>query len=68
MRAVLEAAGDRNVETTDGVRVIADRASWVLVLPDPDEAVTRLWAEGPDHAAATALLDAWTVVVDRAGR
>ena len=44
MRAVLEAAGDRPVDTTDGVRVVEDDG-WALVLPDPAEAVTRLWAE-----------------------
>src|SRR5581483_7228420 len=45
MRAVLEAAGDRPVDTTDGVRVIEPDGSWAAVLPDPAEAVTHVWAE-----------------------
>ena len=54
MRAVVEAAGDREVDTTDGVRVVEDDGRWALVLPDPAEAVTHLWAEAPDDGAADA--------------
>ena len=68
MRAVVEAAGSRRVDTTDGVRVVEDDGSWALVLPDPAEAVTHLWAEARDEAVATQLLDEWTDVVDKAGR
>ncbi|MET7641538.1 mannose-1-phosphate guanyltransferase [Streptomyces sp. NPDC005438] len=68
MRRVVEAAGDRYVDTTDGVRVVEPDGRWVMVLPDPAEAVTHLWAEGPDDASAEALLDEWAGVVDSAGR
>lgn len=68
MRRVVEAAGDRFVDTTDGVRVVETDGRWVMVLPDPAEAVTHLWAEGPDDASAEALLDEWAAVVDSAGR
>jgi mannose-1-phosphate guanylyltransferase / phosphomannomutase len=37
------------------------------VLPDPAEAVTHLWAEGADSAAADALLSRWAGVVEQAG-
>ena len=67
MRAVMEAAADREVDTLDGVRVVED-VGWALVLPDPAEALTRVWTEGPNAEAAEVLLDAWTDVVDRAGR
>jgi mannose-1-phosphate guanylyltransferase/phosphomannomutase len=67
MRHVVEAAGDRTIDTTDGVRVVEDDGRWVLVLPDPAEAVTHLWAEGPDADAAQALLEEWAAVVERAG-
>ncbi|KAB8161975.1 NTP transferase domain-containing protein [Streptomyces sp. 3MP-14] len=66
MRRVVEAAGDRSVDTTDGVRVVEPDGRWVLVLPDPAEAVTHLWAEGPDDAAAQELLDDWSSVVEGA--
>ncbi len=68
MRRVVEAAGDRYVDTTDGVRVVEADGRWVMVLPDRAEAVTHLWAEGPDDESAEALLDEWAAVVDSAGR
>jgi mannose-1-phosphate guanylyltransferase / phosphomannomutase len=67
MRHVVEAAGARRVDTTDGVRVIEDDASWILVLPDPAEAVTHLWAEGADRDTAQDLLQDWAHVVESAG-
>jgi mannose-1-phosphate guanylyltransferase/phosphomannomutase len=67
MRTVVEAAGDREVDTTDGVRVVEPDGGWVLVLPDPAEAVTHLWAEGPDADSAQALLDHWAGVAEHAG-
>ena len=64
MRAVLEAAGDRRIDTTDGVRVVERDGRWVLVLPDPAEAVTHLWAEAETADAAGNLLDDWVGVVE----
>jgi mannose-1-phosphate guanylyltransferase/phosphomannomutase len=63
MRSVIEAAGGREVDTTDGVRVIEPDGSWVLILPDPAEPLTRLWVEGVDDEAAGRLLDRWRDVV-----
>jgi mannose-1-phosphate guanylyltransferase/phosphomannomutase len=68
MRTVVEAAGEREIDTIDGVRVIEPDRGWILVLPDPSEAVTHLWAEGDDPDAAQSLLDDWAAVVERAGR
>ena len=67
MRTVVEAAGDQPVDTTDGVRIIDPDRGWVLVLPDPADAVTHLWAEGNDSDSAQVLLDEWAAVVERAG-
>ncbi len=67
MRHVVEAAADRTVDTTDGVRVVEKDGRWALVLPDPAEAVTHLWAEGPDQESAAALLEEWAEVVEAAG-
>jgi mannose-1-phosphate guanylyltransferase/phosphomannomutase len=67
MRTVVEAAGSREMDTTDGVRVIEPNGDWVLVLPDPADAVTHLWAEGPDADSAQTLLDEWATVVEQAG-
>jgi mannose-1-phosphate guanylyltransferase/phosphomannomutase len=67
MRTVMEAADDREVDITDGVRIIEPDGGWVLVLPDPAEAITHLWAEGADADAAQDLLDHWAGVVEQAG-
>ncbi len=67
MRSVVEAAGDRELDTTDGVRVVEPDGRWVLVLPDPAEAVTHLWAEGPDTESAEQLLTEWSAIVEQAG-
>ncbi|MHB8341206.1 MAG: hypothetical protein ACYDB7_08530, partial [Mycobacteriales bacterium] len=68
MRRVVELAGGRHVDTTDGVRIVEDDGRWALVLPDPAEAVTHLWAEAPDGEAALALLEEWADVVEAVGR
>ncbi|HLZ38552.1 MAG TPA: mannose-1-phosphate guanyltransferase, partial [Mycobacteriales bacterium] len=68
MRSVVEAAAGRELDTTDGVRIVEPDGRWVLVLPDLAEAVTHLWAEAPDAAAASLLLEEWAGVVERAGR
>ncbi|HVF21396.1 MAG TPA: hypothetical protein VNA14_14300, partial [Mycobacteriales bacterium] len=67
MRSVVEAAGTREIDTTDGVRVVEPNGDWALVLPDPAEAVTHLWAEGADAAAASGLIEQWAEVVESAG-
>jgi mannose-1-phosphate guanylyltransferase/phosphomannomutase len=66
MRTVVEAAANLSVDTTDGVRIIDPDRGWVLVLPDPADAVTHLWAEGTDADNAQLLLDEWATVVEQA--
>jgi len=68
MRTIVEAAGQREIDTTDGVRVIEPDGGWALVLPDPATAITHLWAEAADSETAQALLDEWAGVVEHAGR
>jgi mannose-1-phosphate guanylyltransferase/phosphomannomutase len=67
MRTVVEAAAGHKVDTTDGVRVVEPGGGWVLVLPDPADAVTHLWAEGADADEAQALLDKWAMIAEQAG-
>jgi mannose-1-phosphate guanylyltransferase/phosphomannomutase len=51
MREIVERAGARETELIDGVKVIeSDR--WALVLPDPDEALTHVWAEAESDVDA----------------
>ena len=48
MRSLVEMAG-RDVVLVDGVKVMHDDG-WVLALPDPEEPVTHVWAEGNTDA------------------
>jgi len=52
MRELVEATAGRRRVLVDGVKVVDDDG-WALVLPDPEEAATHVWAEaGSDDAAA----------------
>jgi mannose-1-phosphate guanylyltransferase / phosphomannomutase len=51
MRRVVEAAKDRELVLVDGVKIVHDDG-WALILPDPDEPVTHVWAEGPSDLDA----------------
>jgi len=66
MRSVIEAAEHHRIDTTDGVRVVTEDGGWTLVLPDPTEAVTHLWAEGFDVDSAQSLIEHWARVVEQA--
>ncbi len=48
MRTIVEQAKDRETVLVDGVKVIHDDG-WALVLPDPEEPVTHVWAEGGER-------------------
>jgi mannose-1-phosphate guanylyltransferase/phosphomannomutase len=51
MREIVERAGARETELIDGVKVF-DGDQWALVLPDPDEALTHVWAEAGSDVEA----------------
>jgi mannose-1-phosphate guanylyltransferase/phosphomannomutase len=45
MRVLAERLQDREVELTDGIKVLDERG-WAQVLPDPDEPIVHIYAEG----------------------
>ncbi len=45
MRVLNERFADANVDLRDGIKVFDDRG-WFQVLPDPDEPLVHLYAEG----------------------
>jgi mannose-1-phosphate guanylyltransferase / phosphomannomutase len=55
MRTLVEQSKDRDVELVDGVKVRHD-GGWALALPDPEEPVTHVWAEGATDADARRLV------------
>jgi mannose-1-phosphate guanylyltransferase/phosphomannomutase len=62
MRTVVEQAKDRETIVVDGVKVIHDDG-WALVLPDPEEPVTHVWAEGASDTQARALAQEYTATI-----
>ena len=54
MRTLVERTKDRELVLVDGVKVIHDDG-WALVLPDPEEPVTHVWAEAATDADARVL-------------
>lgn len=56
MRILVEQSKDRRVDLVDGVRIHHEQG-WVLVLPDPDEPITCIIAEGDGPLAASRLAD-----------
>jgi mannose-1-phosphate guanylyltransferase/phosphomannomutase len=40
---------------------VPEDEGWALILPDPEEPVTHVWAEGPSDARATATAQQFAV-------
>ena len=47
MRILTERMKGKKVDTLDGIKVFEDRG-WAQVLPDPDEPLVHVYAEGQD--------------------
>jgi mannose-1-phosphate guanylyltransferase/phosphomannomutase len=60
MRTMVERAKGKKVVLVDGVKVCEDDG-WALVVPDPEEATTHVWAEGPSPAGARARAQEYAV-------
>ena len=54
MRSLVEQNKGRDIELVDGVKVFHDRG-WALMLPDPEEPLTHIWAEGDSPSEARSL-------------
>ena len=54
MRVLTERLRDREVETLDGIKLFDERG-WAQVLPDPDEPIVHLYAEGKSLEASREL-------------
>ncbi len=55
MRSLVEHSTDRRLVLVDGVKVLHDRG-WALALPDPEQPVTHIWAEGSSDNEARRLV------------
>ncbi|MFN2470085.1 MAG: sugar phosphate nucleotidyltransferase [Gaiellaceae bacterium] len=54
MRILTERLKDREVELTDGIKVFDERG-WAQILPDPDEPLVHIYAEGRTTAESSEL-------------
>jgi len=54
MRVLTERLRKRKVDLLDGIKLF-DRRGWVQVLPDPDEPVVHIYAEGKTEESSLAL-------------
>jgi mannose-1-phosphate guanylyltransferase/phosphomannomutase len=63
MRVLHERLEGRNLDLTDGIKVFDERG-WAQVLPDPDEPVVHLYAEGRSDEESEALAAELRAVVD----
>jgi mannose-1-phosphate guanylyltransferase/phosphomannomutase len=60
MRTLVESSQGRDLVLVDGVKVI-ESDGWALVLPDPEEPVTHVWAEASSDAQAEARANEYAV-------
>jgi mannose-1-phosphate guanylyltransferase/phosphomannomutase len=63
MRVLSERLKGRDVDHLDGIKV-NDRRGWVQVLPDPDEPLVHIYAEGRDEQASNELESEFRALVE----
>jgi mannose-1-phosphate guanylyltransferase / phosphomannomutase len=63
MRVLTERLKDEEVDLTDGIKVFNDRG-WAQILPDPDEPVVHIYAEGQTADDSDSLADEFRAVVE----
>jgi mannose-1-phosphate guanylyltransferase/phosphomannomutase len=52
MRTLIERLKDRELVLVDGVKVVFDDG-WAIIVPDPEEPLTHVWAEGASDSGAS---------------
>jgi mannose-1-phosphate guanylyltransferase/phosphomannomutase len=60
MRVLVEQLDGHNLVLVDGVK-IPEEDGWVLILPDPEDPVTHVWAEGASEARSKARAQQYAV-------
>ena len=64
MRTLVERSQGRELVLVDGVKVLEDDG-WALVLPDPEEPLTHVWAEAPSVSRAEARVQEYTTRLEQ---
>jgi mannose-1-phosphate guanylyltransferase/phosphomannomutase len=65
MRQLLETHQGPTVDSTDGIKISLDDASWVLIQPDQDEPMLHLYAEGQSEEDCRETLDKYEAEIKR---
>ena len=63
MRQVIEAVKGLEVDDTDGIKVFED-SGWAQIIPDPDEPVFHIYAEGATREDSLALEAKYRAMLD----
>jgi mannose-1-phosphate guanylyltransferase/phosphomannomutase len=63
MRVLSERLKGRDLDLLDGIKV-SDRRGWAQVLPDPDEPLVHIYAEGRDEQASNELESEFRALVE----
>jgi mannose-1-phosphate guanylyltransferase/phosphomannomutase len=63
MRVLSERLKGRDLDLLDGIKV-TDRRGWAQVLPDPDEPLVHIYAEGRDEQTSNALESEFRTLVE----
>jgi mannose-1-phosphate guanylyltransferase/phosphomannomutase len=64
MRTLVERSQGRDLVLVDGVKVL-EEDGWALVLPDPEEPVTHVWAEGASDSQAESRANEYAVRLEQ---
>jgi mannose-1-phosphate guanylyltransferase/phosphomannomutase len=62
MRVLVEHLGERETVLVDGVKVL-EPGGWALVLPDPEDSLTHVWAEAPTDEEARARAEQYAALI-----
>jgi mannose-1-phosphate guanylyltransferase/phosphomannomutase len=63
MRVLTERLKEREVDLTDGIKVFEERG-WAQLLPDPDDPIVHIYAEGETAENSEALADELRTLVE----
>ncbi|MBV8462065.1 MAG: mannose-1-phosphate guanyltransferase, partial [Acidimicrobiales bacterium] len=64
MRTLVERTRGHELVLVDGVKIV-EPDGWALVLPDPEEPLTHVWAEAPDDGRAEARAQEYVVRLEQ---
>lgn len=65
MRRIASSHGADRTEETEGLKLFHGQ-DWVLIIPDPEDPITHVWAEGASTGESETLLDRYVTLIEEA--